>query len=224
MPTGGHERVGTTGDPLRQRLLDAAQRVFADQGYAGTKIGDIVRESGLSTGAVYGRFRSKNDLLREAVVSHAGIAPGLGDDVERVAELIARGAQWSDAPLTLDEAVRLEAHVAARREPEVAQALHDARDAWRASVEPLVQRALVDGTVAPDVDPEAVLAFIRTLSLGLLVQRAAGTKPPDAATWEALVARVVASLGDPGTTSSSPTSSSPTATRQTDQHPTEDPQ
>ncbi len=183
-------------DPLRHRLLDAAQRVFAEQGYAGTRIGDIVREAGLSTGAVYGRFRSKNDLLREAVVSHASIAAGAGDHVERVAELISRGARWSDAPLTLDEAVRLEAHMAARREPEVAQALHDAQDAWRNSVEPLVQRALVDGTVADDVDPEAVLAFIRTLSLGLLVQRAAGTKAPDAAGWNSLVERVVASLGD----------------------------
>jgi AcrR family transcriptional regulator len=186
----------TVTDPLRDRLLEAAQRVFARKGYEGTKIGDIVREAELSTGAVYGRFRSKNDLLREAVVRHASVAQGAGDDVERVAELIARGARWSDAPLTLDEAVRLEAHVAARREPEVAQALHDAQDEWRNSVEPLVQRALVDGTVADGVDPEAVLAFIRTLSLGLLVQRAAGTKPPDSAGWNDLVDRVVASLGD----------------------------
>ncbi len=183
-------------DPLRERLLDAARRVFARQGYEGTRIGDIVREAGLSTGAVYGRFRSKNELLRAAVVGHAGVAQGAGADVDRVADLIARGARWSDAPLTLDEAVRLEAHVAARREPEVAQALHDAQDRWRESVEPLVRRALVDGTVGEGVDPEAVLAFVRTMSLGLLVQRAAGTKFPDTAGWDDLVDRVVASLGD----------------------------
>lgn len=186
-------------DPLRERLLDAARRVFARQGYEGTRIGDIVRESGLSTGAVYGRFRSKNDLLREAVVGHARFAPRL-DDVERVADLIVRGAVWSDAPLTLDEAVRLEAHVAARREPEVAQALQDAHDQWRNSVEPLVQLALVDGTVTSDVDPESVLAFVRTMSIGLLVQRAAGTKAPDPAGWDDLMHRVVASLGDHPTT------------------------
>ena len=51
-PTGGQG-----DDPLRDQLLDAAARVFARQGYAGTKIQDIVREAGLSTGAVYGRFR-----------------------------------------------------------------------------------------------------------------------------------------------------------------------
>ena len=39
MPTGGHERVGTTDDPLRQRLLDAAQRVFAEAGAAPAPVG-----------------------------------------------------------------------------------------------------------------------------------------------------------------------------------------
>ena len=105
-------------DPLREQLLDATRRVFAREGYEGTRIGDIVREAGLSTGAVYGRFRSKNELLREAVVGHAAVDARIGDRVQRVAELIARGAAWSDAPLSLDEAVRLEAHVAARREPD----------------------------------------------------------------------------------------------------------
>src|SRR5690606_3469267 len=56
------------GDELRSRLIRAAAEVFAREGYAGTKILDIVREAGVSTGAVYGRFRSKNELLREAVV------------------------------------------------------------------------------------------------------------------------------------------------------------
>ena len=186
---------GTDDDPLREQLLDAARRVFARQGYEGTRIGDIVREAGLSTGAVYGRFRSKNDLLREAVVSHAAFTARPPRDLQRVADLVARGAALSDAELTFDEALRLEAHVAARREPEVARALEEAGERWRDSVEPLVRQALQDGTVAADVDPEAVLYFVRTLRLGLLLQQAAGTKAPDPAGWDALVRRVVASFG-----------------------------
>ena len=61
-------RPAPATDPLREQLLDAASRVFAREGYEGTKIMDIVREARLSTGAVYGRFRSKNDLLREAII------------------------------------------------------------------------------------------------------------------------------------------------------------
>ncbi|MGH9047753.1 MAG: TetR/AcrR family transcriptional regulator, partial [Acidimicrobiales bacterium] len=46
-------------DPLRERLLDAAAHVFAQKGYSGTRILDVVAAAGLSTGAVYGRFGSK---------------------------------------------------------------------------------------------------------------------------------------------------------------------
>src|SRR3954465_8646738 len=75
--------------PIRVRLLDAAARVFARRGYEGTKIMDVVREAGLSTGAVYGRFQSKNDLLRAAVVERAGRMSRVGDGgITRVADLI----------------------------------------------------------------------------------------------------------------------------------------
>lgn len=183
-------------DEIKTRLLDAARRVFAEQGYAGTRIGDIVREAGLSTGAVYSRFRSKNDLLREAVVGHAAVDGALPAGAERVADVVERHAASFDAPLTLHEAVRLEAHVAARREPEVARAIEEAQDRWRESVEPLLAQALTDGTIADGVDAEAVLYFVRTMSLGLLLQRAAGTKAPDASSWADLVHRLIASFGN----------------------------
>src|SRR4029077_2377234 len=89
--------------PIRVRLLHAAPRVFARQGYEGTKIMDIVRESGLSTGAVYGRFRSKTALLREAVIRPPSFNVGALDDGERVADMLQRSASRFDAPLTLDE-------------------------------------------------------------------------------------------------------------------------
>ena len=53
--------------------------MFRRQGYAGTKVMDIVREAGLSTGAVYGRFQSKNDLLRAAVLERTVHVARLGD-------------------------------------------------------------------------------------------------------------------------------------------------
>lgn len=198
MQTPARQPAEPSGDPLRERLLDAATRVFARQGYTGTKILDVVREAGLSTGAIYGRFRSKNDLLREAVIrGSANAARVAGDGVERVADLITRAATQHAPSLTDAEAVRLEAYVAARREPEVATALVDAQAQWRHRVEPVVQAALADGTVGSDVDPEAVLYFIRTVHLGLLLQRGAGTPPPDQEGWTDLIERIVASFGNP---------------------------
>ena len=192
------EAISPAGDdPIRQQLLEAAARVFARKGYAGAKIQDIVREAGLSTGAVYGRFGSKDELLRQAVLAQRGRFAHVGvPDGMRVAEIIRLAATLSRRELSDDEAVRLEAFVTARREPDVAAAVAESHDEWRAAVQPLVEAALADGTVAADVDPEAVLFFVRTMHLGLLLQRGAGITGPDRDAWDSLVRRIVASFGD----------------------------
>jgi AcrR family transcriptional regulator len=61
--TAGAGQVGT-----RERLLDAAIRLFASQGYAETSIADIQRDCGLSagSGALYKHFSSKRELLEAA--------------------------------------------------------------------------------------------------------------------------------------------------------------
>ncbi len=47
----------------RNEIVLAAEKVFARKGYNGASMDDIVRESGLSKGALYGYFRSKEDLF-----------------------------------------------------------------------------------------------------------------------------------------------------------------
>jgi AcrR family transcriptional regulator len=192
-PLDGVARV--SADELRERLLRAAAAVFARQGYDGTKIMDIVRESGLSTGAVYGRFRSKNDLLREAIVTHSARTARVGTEVDRVADLITAVATRTGGPLSDAEALRLEAYVTARREPEVAAALDESYHVFRQRLAPLVAEAQVDGTVGEDVDADAVLFLVRILNLGLLLHRGSGLPGPDADSWQALVDRIVASFG-----------------------------
>ncbi|MDY7106361.1 MAG: TetR/AcrR family transcriptional regulator [Actinomycetota bacterium] len=185
-------------DELRERLLRAAATAFARRGYAGTRIMDIVREAGLSTGAVYGRFSSKNDLLREAVVSRstrAGVFAAAG--VHHLADLVAGAASRIDRPLSNAEAMRLEAYVTARREPEVSQALAEAAEHWRSELQPVVDAAEADGTLADDVDPEALLFLVRIVYYGLLLHRGSGIDGPDPAAWKALIGRIVWSLGQP---------------------------
>lgn len=47
----------------REQLLAAAHRLFADRGYRETSIDDIARKAGLTKGAVYFHFRSKEEVL-----------------------------------------------------------------------------------------------------------------------------------------------------------------
>ncbi|MET0704643.1 MAG: TetR family transcriptional regulator [Mycobacterium sp.] len=51
-------------DARRQQIVDAARVRFAASGFAGTSLADIVTESGLSTGAIYRYFTSKDDIIR----------------------------------------------------------------------------------------------------------------------------------------------------------------
>ena len=51
----------------REAVLDAAQRLFLDQGYAATTIAEIARTAGVSVETIYKGFGSKKGLLREAM-------------------------------------------------------------------------------------------------------------------------------------------------------------
>jgi AcrR family transcriptional regulator len=155
---------------------------------------DIVREAGVSTGTVYGRFKSKNELLREAVVRASTRAGMLLSGAPNLGELLRWGARQVDRPLYSFEALRLEAYVTARREAEVAEAIRAAYERWREGVQPLVADAEADGTIS-ELDPEAVLFLYRTLYLGLLLHRASGLDGPDPEAWQAVIDRIVASLG-----------------------------
>ncbi len=50
-------------DARRQQIVDAARVRFASQGFAGTSMADVVTESGLSIGAIYRYFRSKDEIM-----------------------------------------------------------------------------------------------------------------------------------------------------------------
>ena len=46
-----------------KRILDAAQSLFSRNGFKETSMDDIVEESGVSKGAIYGHFESKEKLM-----------------------------------------------------------------------------------------------------------------------------------------------------------------
>jgi AcrR family transcriptional regulator len=61
---------------VRDRIVAAALRVFGEKGYRRSTVQDVVRESGLSVGAIYTYFRSKDELFLAScdLSSGAGLA------------------------------------------------------------------------------------------------------------------------------------------------------
>lgn len=98
---GGYGRsVRDRSEATRELLLLSAARLFDEHGYAGTSISDISRKSGLTSGAVYFHYSSKENLARAVVEEHFAAWPPL---IERLSR--------SGAP-ALDKLVQLSFDVA----------------------------------------------------------------------------------------------------------------
>ncbi|MFG2005236.1 TetR/AcrR family transcriptional regulator [Spirillospora sp. NPDC048911] len=63
--------------PVERRILDAAVRLFAERGFDGTSVQEIVTAAAVTKGALYHYFDSKDDLLYE--IYHTLITRQLAD-------------------------------------------------------------------------------------------------------------------------------------------------
>jgi AcrR family transcriptional regulator len=61
----GDRRLTSQGLERKQQLLDAAARLFAERGYAETRIVDICREAGVAKGLFYWYFDTKEAVFRD---------------------------------------------------------------------------------------------------------------------------------------------------------------
>jgi AcrR family transcriptional regulator len=68
----------------RERLLESAKRLFSQRGYYATSVEDIVESAGLSKGAFYFYFKSKEELFKSLVEEmHLSIVKRLESFLER---------------------------------------------------------------------------------------------------------------------------------------------
>ena len=58
-------RLTAQGAERKQQLLDCAAQLFAERGYADTRVIDIVRAAGVAKGLFYWYFENKEQLFRE---------------------------------------------------------------------------------------------------------------------------------------------------------------
>jgi AcrR family transcriptional regulator len=190
-----------TVDLTRERLIDAAAQVFAEKGYDRAGVQEISRRAGLTTGAIYGRFTGKAELLQAAIesrttdelndlfASHA--FDGHATDILKVV------GSHLVTPTACDEtegALLVEAFVAARRDAEVRESLQKVLEERARSLAELVEVAKADGSVDPDLDSDSLVAFCHAVGLGFLLYDAIGYAMPEAMPWEQLITRLVAAV------------------------------
>jgi len=187
------------GDPTRDRLLAAAGEVFAEKGYDRAGVQEIARRAGFTTGAIYGRFRGKADLLLAAIE-----AQSQHEFDELFAEYRTKASEGQatevlasvGSHLVTDEfdngkALLLEAFVAARREPELAEMLRQIMEDQERDLTLLIDAAKRSGGLDEQLDSFSVVRFCHALALGFLLFGALGLDRPDPAPWEELIDRLI---------------------------------
>jgi AcrR family transcriptional regulator len=130
-PRASRRRYDSTGRRAqaranRERILHVATRLFRERGYAATSIADVAAESGVSVPTVFAAFKTKVNLLKEAVdVAITG-------DTEAVALNERPAMQRVHAAPTAEEALRRYADAVAsvgERAYPIFAVLHAAADA-----------------------------------------------------------------------------------------------
>lgn len=192
-------------DATRARLVDAAAAVFSEKGFDGAGVQEIARRAGMTTGAIYGRFTGKAELLREAIESRSNDEldelfnqhrfEGHVSDVIRVAG--AHLVQRCEPEAHTGNALLLEAFVAARRDPEIAVIVKGILADRAARLAEIIDAAKADGSFDPAVDTDAAVRFCHAVGLGFLLYDALELDLPRSEPWEDLITRLVVALAAP---------------------------
>jgi TetR/AcrR family transcriptional regulator, transcriptional repressor of aconitase len=157
----------------REQILEGARRCFAEHGYEGATVAKLEAEIGLSRGAIFNYFSSKEDLFVELSMrdskrmSEVWINEGLEAVVRVVVEL---DPAWLSVYLELFRRVRTDPDFRARieaRNEEVAPGN-------RARIEE-AQRA---GEFRDDLEAKEIGTFVNLVLNGLALMRAGGEELP----------------------------------------------
>jgi len=157
----------------REQILEGARSCFAEHGYEGATVARLEGEIGLSRGAIFNYFPSKEDLFVELAVrdsarmSEIWINDGLEAVVREVVEL---DPAWLSVYLELFRRVRNDSDFCTKieaRQKAVAPAN-------RARVED-AQRA---GEFRDDFGPKEIGMFVNLVLNGLALMRAGGEELP----------------------------------------------
>ncbi|MGW3569897.1 TetR/AcrR family transcriptional regulator [Streptomyces sp. NPDC000941] len=185
-------------EEVRRRLLTAAERVFAERGYADSKLEDIAHTAGFTKGAVYSNFGSKRELFGALLSERAeaeltAVMAGL-DEAGDIAALIDQAARLVAQRIIQDtERGRLGLEFAARatRDKETGAVLTPMRRAQRTAAAGAVRAAAERVGITPPIDPELAGVILHCLTNGLSMEHLVDPEGIDATTAERALGAVL---------------------------------
>ena len=165
----------------REQIIDAAMTRFVVNGFQATGMAEVIATAGLSAGAVYRYFKSKDDLI-EAIADRV-----LGQVAARFDEVLAEDPDLGPADAvrlaveTLEEIasagpvdvsrVAVQAWAEALRSERVAVVAADAYTTIRGYFIEVCRRAQGNGLLPADADPKDLGSALYSFAAGYVLQR-----------------------------------------------------
>ncbi|MBP1818682.1 AcrR family transcriptional regulator [Mycobacterium sp. OAE908] len=182
----------------RRKIIDAAVSLFNDIGYSNVGLGDIVEHAGLTKGALYHHFSSKEALAAAIIDEGSDILLKTFQSISRspapALESIIHGVLVVVEMANADKLVRMGA-VLLRIFAKFSDVSTTNYGAWLAEMATQTRRAQSEGDLRADIDAQKAAEFIMSALLGAELVSNALSGGADALervteTWELLLPAV----------------------------------
>ena len=189
-------------DELRQRIVDVAAELFAQNGYGGTTLHMVAARAGVTSRVVTrltgGRAQLLGQVITAKLTSEAAdrlaAAAATPEAEPPLAVLLEAAGQIFAAPERSWDVLELEALIRAHRDPDI-RALESARVHQRwANTKAVTGQVRQAGGIDDDIDDGAFIHFALALSVGLAMVHPVVDEQPSQARWNALMARIGAAF------------------------------
>ncbi len=192
----------------RENILDAAERCFARAGFHRTSMQDICREAGISPGALYLYFASKEALIaglceREGARLAQNIS-GMTDVPDFMAAITALAEHYCFEEPVRKMHLHMQIGAEAVHNPQIAATLRGTSDDLMAGFAAMIDRVRAEGRIAPQFDSHTVTRVLAIMGDGLYWHRAMDPAFDPREVFPALMS-VIAHLLNPGHETQGPT-------------------
>jgi AcrR family transcriptional regulator len=152
----------------RRQILDGARRAFARHGYTGATVAKLEEETGLSRGAIFNYFSSKQDLFVAIAADVNRRYTGLlGEGVDSALRAIAE-----EDPELIATLIEVESQL--RHDPEFVRKLESMGDENRPGLLAAFEERQREGVYRDDISAQELGRFATTVLNGLALRRAGG--------------------------------------------------
>jgi AcrR family transcriptional regulator len=163
-------------EETHNHILEVANQLFAKSGYDATGVAEICQSAGVSKGAFYHHFPTKQAVFMELINSYMnGIEAGFNlmrqqtqnvpQVILQMAEMVGSLFQASDIHLP----IFLEFWTHANHDPQVWEATVAPYHRYQSYFAEMIQEGIDQGTIQP-VDPHQAARVIVSLAVGLLME------------------------------------------------------